>query len=207
MRDIAEVFDCVRQLQHTGVLIRAAHDRSLDAQSERLWQKLESQPIGFEQEINLPETATRKARQARLAIRFCPVQLRTPYRFEHREPLKVDAVYATEVDCPQVETPVSWMLLTTEVVTDIHIAATILRWYSYRWHIEEYHKIFKFGCQVERYRLAAEGMKTLLGFLSVIAVELLQVTYLHRTQPTAPAIEILNPTQVQVLKALITQTS
>jgi hypothetical protein len=31
------------------------------------------------------------------------------------------------------------------------------------------------------YRLAADDMKTLLGFLSVIAVELLQLTYLHRT--------------------------
>ncbi len=198
--DIAEVFDSVRQLQHTGVLVRAAHDRSLDADSERLWQKLESQSIGFEQDIHLPETATRKARQAKLAVRFCPVQLRTPYRFEHREPLKVHAVYATELDCPKGETPVSWMLLTTEVVADIPSAATILRWYSYRWHIEEYHKIFKSGCQVERYRLAAEGMKTLLGFLSVIAIELLQLTYLHRTQPAASAIEILNPTQLQILK-------
>ena len=38
-------------------------------------------------------------------------------------------------------------------------------------------------------------------FLSVIAVELLQVTYLHRTQPDAPALEILTPIQVEVLKA------
>ena len=106
--------------------MRAAHDRSLDAESERLWQKLESQSIRFDLDINLPVTATRKARIAQLAIRFCPVQLRTPYRFEHREPLKVHAVYATEVDWPQAETPVSWMLLTTEVVADIHTAATIL---------------------------------------------------------------------------------
>ena len=42
-----------------------------------------------------------------------------------------------------------------------------------------------------KYRLAADGMKALIGFLSVIAVELLQLTYLHRTQPSAPAIEIL----------------
>ena len=35
----------------------------------------------------------------------------------------------------------------------------------------------------------------------VIAVELLQVTYLHRTQPDAPAIEILNSVQMEVLKA------
>jgi len=66
----------------------------------------------------------------------------------------------------------TWMLLTTEVVADPQMAATILRWYSYRWRVEEYHKILKSGCQVERYRLAADSMKTLLGFLSVIAVEM-----------------------------------
>ena len=93
------------------------------------------------------------------------------------------------------------MLLTTEVVADVNRAATILSWYTYRWRVEEYHKILKSGCQSERYRLAAVGMKTLLGFLSVIAVELLQVTYLHRTQPDAPARKILNPVQLKVLKA------
>ena len=93
------------------------------------------------------------------------------------------------------------MLLTTEIVQDALMAATILRWYTYRWRVEDYHQILKSGCQSERYRLAAVSMKTLLGFLSVIAVELLQVTYLHRTQPDAEASEILNSVQLQVLKA------
>lgn len=43
------------------------------------------------------------------------------------------------------------------------MASTILRWYTYRWRVEEYHKLLKSGCQVERYRLAAEGMKALVG--------------------------------------------
>nr|ADO19270.1 putative transposase [Nostoc flagelliforme str. Sunitezuoqi] len=42
--DITEVFDKTRQLQHTGVLVRAAHNRSLDSDSERLWSKLLAQP-------------------------------------------------------------------------------------------------------------------------------------------------------------------
>ncbi len=52
----------VRQLQHTGVLVRAAHNRSLDQNSERLWAKLEAQPISFKQEIDLLETSKRSAR-------------------------------------------------------------------------------------------------------------------------------------------------
>ena len=143
--DITEVFDKTRQLQHTGVLVRAAHNRSLDSDSERLWSKLEAQPISFEQKIELPATQKRPQRQTKLAIRFCAVNLRTPYRFDNRDPLSVYAVYAIEVDCPQGETPVEWMLLTTEVVADIEMASMILRWYSYRWRVEDYHKIFAFG--------------------------------------------------------------
>ena len=199
--DITEVFAQVRQLQHTGVVVRAAHNRSLDSDSERLWSKLVAQPVSLEQEIELPQTSKRSGRKAKLAVRFCPVNLRTPYRFDNREPLLVYAVYATEVDFPEGATPVEWMLLTTEVVADIQMASTILRWYSYRWRVEEYHKILKSGCQVERYRLAADGMKALVGFLSVIAVELLQLTYLHRTLPSASAIEILNPLELRILKA------
>ncbi|MBD2777066.1 hypothetical protein ICL16_34740 [Iningainema sp. BLCCT55] len=111
--DIAEVFDCVRKLEHTGVVVRAAHDRSLDSDSERLWAKLEAQPIRFEQIIDLPETAKRKQRQAKLVVRFCQVNLRTPYRFDNPEPLKVYAVYALEVNCPEGEEAKKWMLLTT----------------------------------------------------------------------------------------------
>jgi hypothetical protein len=80
--DITEVFDQVRQLKQTGVLVRAAHDSSLDPNSERLWQKLKSQPVQFEQEIKVPEAGQRKARIAKLAVRFSKVQLRVSYRFD-----------------------------------------------------------------------------------------------------------------------------
>ncbi len=106
-----------------------------------------------------------------------------PIARENRDSLQVYAVYATEINCPESETALEWMLLTTEVVEDIETEIKMLRWYTYRWRVEDYHKIFKSGCKCERYRLAAESMKPLLGFLSVCAVELLQITYLHRNQP------------------------
>jgi hypothetical protein len=203
--DIAEVFAQVRQLKHTGVIVRAAHNRSLDSNSDRLWTYMEFLPIRFEQEIDVPATANRKGRKTKLAVRFSRVKLRTPYRFDNCDPFQVYAVYATEIDCPEGETPLSWMLLKTELVEDVNMASTLLRWYTHRWRVEDYHKILKSGCQSERYRLAAVGMKTLLGFLGVIAVELLQVTYLHRTQPDAPARAILNSVQLEVLKAKVSK--
>ena len=133
------------------------------------------------------------------------MQLRSPARLGTDSQLQVYAVYADEVDCPEGADPVSWMLLTSEPVTTVDQALTILKWYGYRWHIEEFHKLLKSGCQVERYRLAAEGMKPLLGFLCVIAADLLRLTYLKRTQPKLPAETVLSPVQIQVLKAKATR--
>ena len=203
--DIAEVFDQVNELSHTGVVVRAAHNRSLEHDPHRLWDKLEAQPIATYHAVDLKTTKTRKARTANLAVRFCRVQLRSPVRLGTDSQLQVYAVYADEVDCPEGEDPVSWMLLTSEPVTTVEQALTILRWYGYRWHIEEFHKLLKSGCQVERYRLAAEGMKPLLGFLCVIAADLLRLTYLKRTQPKLPAETVLSPVQIQVLKAKATR--
>ena len=199
--DIAEVFDQVNELSHTGVVVRAAHNRSLEQDSHRLWDKLEAQPIAAHHEVDLSETKTRKARKAKLAVRFCPVQLRSPARLGPDSQLQVYGLYADEVDCPEGEEPVSWILLTSEPVTTVEQALTILRWYGYRWRVEEFHKLLKSGCQVERYRLAAEGMKPLLGFLCVIAADLLRLTYLKRTQPDMPAETVLSSVQIQVLKA------
>lgn len=199
--DIAEVFDHFRTSSHSGVVVRASHNRALEHDPNRLWPKLESQPIAGYHEVELPETKKRKARCAKLSIQYCPVQLRAPVRLGNSSELKVYAVYAHEVDPPEGEEPVSWMLLTSEPVTCLEEAKTILRWYTYRWRVEEYHKVLKSGTQVERYRLAGAGMKTLLGFLSVIAMDLLRLTYLHRTQPEASAQSVLSETQIQVLKA------
>lgn len=82
-------------------------------------------------------------------------------------------------------------------VTTVEEALT----YGYRWRVEEFHKLLKSGCQVERYRLAAEGMKPLLGFLCVIAADLLRLTYLKRTQPEMLIERVLSSVQIQVLKA------
>ncbi|ABW30919.1 conserved hypothetical protein [Acaryochloris marina MBIC11017] len=197
--DIAEVFEQLNHLRNTGVVVRASHNRRLEQDPNRLWEKLEAQRVQLEYEIDLPKTKDRSAHTAKLVVRCCLVQLQRPTRLADSHPLQVYAVYATEVDPPEDEDPVSWMLLTSEAVTTVEMAQTILRWYTYRWRVEEYHKILKSGTQAERYRLAAEGMKTLLGFLCVTAVELLRLTYLERTSPQRPAQDVVTPLQLKVL--------
>ena len=164
--DISEVFEISQKQQNCGLLIRAAHNRSLSEEEDYLWDYIEKQPVQFEHKIELPKTHKRKKRSATLAIRFCPLKLRSPQRLKETDSFNIYAVYAEEINPPDDEEAISWMLLTTEKVKDISDALTMLRWYSYRWLIEEYHKILKSGCRAESYRLAGESMEVLLGFLT-----------------------------------------
>ncbi len=151
--------------------------------------------------VELPKTQKRTERTATLAIRYAPIKLRSPARIKEPEYFEVYGVYAGEIDPPEGCEAVEWMLLTTEPVTNGEQAQTILRWYTYRWRIEEYHKILKSGCKAESYRLSGDSMQVLLGFLTQIAAQLLKMTYLNRTVPEAPASSVLNEVQIEVLVA------
>ncbi len=199
--DISEVFAEVQKQPNCGVLIRAAHNRSLSDEADYLWDYVEKQPVQFEQKIELPKNHKRKKRTATLALRFYPVKLRSPQRLKETESFDIYAVYAEEIEPPSGEEPISWMLLTTEKVATISDALTMLRWYTYRCLIEEYHKVLKSGLRCESYRLAGESMEVLLGFLTPIAADLLRMTYLNRTQPDSSAETILTPLQIKILAA------
>ena len=204
--DISEVFESVQKRSNCELLVRATHNRSLCEQEDYLWNYVKQQPLQFEQEIELPKTDKRKKRTAVLGVRFCPVKLRSPQRLKETDSFNIYAVYAEEINPPEGEEAISWMLLTTEVVDTIELAKKMLRWYSYRWLIEEYHKILKSGCKVESYRLGGSSMEVLLGFLTRISSDLLRMTYLNRNHPESPASAILTPVQIKVLKAKSSQT-
>ena len=182
-------------------MIRAAHNRALSEENSYLKEWLPDQPIKMEVLVELPKTKKRTERTATLAIRYAPIKLRSPARIKEPEYFEVYGVYAVEIDPPEGCEAVEWMILTTEPVTNGEQAQTILRWYTYRWRIEEYHKILKSGCKAESYRLAGDSMQVLLGFLTKIAAQLLKMTYLNRTLPEAPASEVLNEVQIEVLVA------
>lgn len=151
--------------------------------------------------IELAKTPKRTKRTATLAIRYALIKLRSPARIKELEYFEVYGVSAIEIDPPEGCEPVKWMILTTEPVTNGEQAETILRWYTYRWRIEEYHKILKSGCKAESYRLSGDSMQVLLGFLTNIAAELLKITYVHRTNPEAPISSVLNKVQIKILVA------
>ena len=68
--------------------------------------------------------------------------------------------------------------------------------------IEEYYKCLKSGCAVQARQLTtAVGLQRVLGFLAIVAVKLLQLRMLSRTEPECLASTVIPPLLLQVLVA------
>ena len=93
-----------------------------------------------------------------------------------------------EVNAPKGVTPIRWILLTSLPVNTINAAWTVIEYYESRWLIEEYHKVMKSGCSIERHSLrTAARLEPLIGLISVVGVRLLSLKTISRHEPEAKA--------------------
>jgi len=180
-----------------GFLIRAQHDRYVNAGTDKLWSHLQSQPAAGYRDVPVQAREGQPARVARLTVRFAQVELDPPKgdpRF--KQALTVRVVYAVEEHPPAaVAEPIDWMLLTSEAVTAFEQAGERIDWYCCRWVIEEWHKAEKTGCRLEASQLRdAESIMCLAAFIGVVAVRMLQLRDLAQSatgpqarNPDAPA--------------------
>jgi hypothetical protein len=118
------------------------------------------------------------------------------------ETLRVNIVSAREVNAPTGETPVEWLLLTTEPIETRDDLLAVVDMYRCRWLIEEFFKSLKTGCAFESRQL--ETGKTIfksLALFTPIAWALLRMRTLSRLPKRLPIGMALTPTQIKILKA------
>ena len=92
----------------------------------------------------------REGRTATVSLRIAKVQLRAPQNRKARTDspsLPVIAVSVKEDQPPGgIQSPLNWLLICTEGED----ALRICKWYETRWGIEEYFKVLKSGCKIEK---------------------------------------------------------
>src|SRR5690606_13307057 len=77
-----------------------------------------------------------------------------------------------------------------------------IEYYERRWLIEEFHKAIKTGCRLESRQYAtADRLEAVAGIISVLAVRLVQLKTIARTQPNRPAKEIVPSEWLEMLQA------
>jgi len=208
--DIYEMFVLAAEKQ-ASLVIRASADRVLAEKDVRkLWAKVERQPLAGQVTLQITGNQQRPARQATVSVRFCPVNLRPPWRPNQKKlpPVTLTAILVREEDPPaEVDEPIEWLLLTNTSVQNFDDALRVIGWYGCRWHIELYHKILKSGCTVEDCRLEkAERLQNYIALMSVVAWRLHWLTYINRTDPNLPCTVILTATEWQALYMRIHRT-
>ena len=117
--------------------------------------------------------------------------------------VETNVVIAQEVDAPAGVKPICWVLLTSLPVTTFEDAWQVIDDYEHRWLIEEYHKVLKTGCSIERHALrTADRLEALIGLISVVGVRLLQMKTFAKQEPDAKACNRVPAMWLKALKKL-----
>jgi hypothetical protein len=216
----ADIFDFLKyQVERKQrFVVRASHDRYLEDSAGRLWSCLGEQPVLGEREVAIEQRGgqraktkqtARKARQRRVAtveLRAVEAVLCTPKSLavKNGDPIHVNLVYVLEPKPSEGMEPISWMLLTTEPVSTFEEAQKVVDYYSCRWQIEEYHKVWKSGCRIESRPLQSfENLERMLAITSSIAVRILQLKWLGDEKSDEMSCEsVLSRDEWQCLRAV-----
>ena len=193
---------------HVDLLVRVCRgNRRVEHPAKYLDAALEAAPVQGIMPIEISARANRKARTAKMAVRWLSLEIHAPQNGPQRPAVRLTFILVKEIDPPQGEKPVRWLLATTLSVDDLQGAVQCVQWYAYRWIIERFHFVLKSGCKIEDRQLeSADSMKRAIPMFSIVAWRLLWLTLQARETPQAPCTMVLDEVDWQALYAKVHRT-
>lgn len=174
-------------------IIRGCQNRSLPEKQEdgcykKLLEEVSGKAVVGEVEFKLPKAEGRSARRVVQSVKAGRVRLKPPYRKGERLPeVEINVVYVEEINPPEGEDPITWLLLTSLPVDTFEQACLVVEYYLCRWQIEIYFKVLKSGCKIEdRQFETSERIKPCIALYMIVAWRVLFVTMLGRECPELP---------------------
>jgi len=147
------------------------------------------------------------ARDAQIEVRVGRIKIPRPQhaspwvRSLNQPPIAMNVIEVVEVDAPSGVTSIRWVLFTSLPVETFDDAWTVIGYYELRWLVEEFHKAIKTGCAAESRQLKAAGrLEAFVGLTSVIAIRLLQLKSIARTNPEVSAQRVVPRVWLRMLK-------
>ena len=217
--DFFELFDEQRKTDKVDLLVRSKHDRTIDEEGGHLFESVRASPSCGEIVIQVPRQSTRAKkskqqakpghvqRSATVALRYLDIELRPGVYQKDKAPIKLTVVHVQETSQPNDDDPVEWFLLTTCEVSNPEQAQQILRWYCLRWRIEDWHRVLKSGCNIEKLQhKTAERLKRAIAINLVIGWRIMLMTLLGRECPDLAAEVLFSDLEIQVLMATAKKT-
>lgn len=201
--DIYALFVAPRQ-PGVDLLVRVAHDRAvIDTEYGYMRDALKNSHIIGTHEVEIPRQGSRAKRLAKLDVRVARVSVQAPRngrRDSSNCSVEVSLIWALERDAPEKVQPLDWTLLTTEVVDSHESAVEMLRCYSARWIIEEFHHVLKSGCNVEKMQFdTVDRLKPAVGVLAIVAWRIIHLTKQARSRPELDVGKVASKQEAAVL--------
>jgi hypothetical protein len=186
------------------LLVRLAHNRSVVSEEYDCVREVLAgvNDLGT-YEVEIPRQGSRPKRIAQLGVRAAQVRLCAPVWSRSRgirAEVDVWVVWAKEAQAPAVGQALDWTLLTTQAVSDFESAVDVVRCYTARWVIEEFHRVLKSGCRVEQMQFdTVERIKPAVGILAVVAWRVLYLTKYARSEPNPDVSAVADADELEVL--------
>lgn len=186
--DIHEVFAELQYLGHDGV-IRCAQNRRVKGdppdQIEYVKQRVEGEhPLGtMELCVPLKEGGSRTAL---VEVRSLQVMLQ-PDQTQHkgRQQIELWLVETRETSTPPAgEKLACWWIWTTLRAGKMWQVMRVLRIYRARWRVEDYHRMLKTGCKVEKLRLQdAKALMKVITMQAWVATQVVRMRDAANQEP------------------------
>jgi hypothetical protein len=193
---------------------------------------LSKQPIQGLMQVEVPRRAGGHvqpevpARTVDVEIRFSLVTLSLPRRtsirlrrskadqqkkylrnLSRKKSMQISVIWVHERNPLPGTAGLDWVLLTDLPVQTVEQAQEKIKWYSFRWRIESFHKVLKSGLRVEACRLESAGrLKKYITLSSVIAWKILWATLSHRQDPDQTCQTLLSEAEWKALYCRIHRT-
>ena len=176
--------------QNLLITVRANHNRALGSQyKNRLWQCMTAQPVLGQMTVALPARGGKPARIARLSVRAkkIPFQVAPATKQRRSRPVELTAVYVSESKGPK--DGIEWMLWTTYPVKTTADALHVVKAYTMRWRIEDFHRAWKSGhCDIETSQLrSVDALQRWGAITAAVAARAEHLKLRSRTEPDVSA--------------------
>lgn len=197
--DIGAVLRRAKELD-ARLTVRAAYDRSV-AGGRQLRHALRAAPVLGHYELRVPRGYRRKRRVARIEVCATAVRLRVgdDVRSHNRKrELDFHVVRVRELRAPRGVEPIAWTLLTTVAVDDLDDAMSVVRAYTSRWRVEDFHLAWKSGvCDIESSQLRSlPAFRRWATIAAAVAARAEHLKTLSRSTPDVPALTELSRDEV-----------
>ncbi len=210
-----EMFERQHELaDQVGLLVRSngARQRRIlcqNGKSAPLREYIESLDPLADKEVTIEAQGGKRARKKRVAkvsLRIARVAMKAPKSKKTAHKSLPMIVVSVKEDRParNVKSPLNWLLLCTEGEAVAENALRICQWYETRWGIEEYFRVLKSGCEIEKRQFDdTEAMIKCMAFDSITAWRVFDLQRRAKHEGDRLACEIVGAEEIEVSQMLL----